>query len=575
MISRAKKFFELLNYKKKIFLFFVILSSFLVSLFEIGTIGLIIPTLNILKSESLFDNAILSSFFKYLPFLNNDNIIFYYFSFLFIFFTLKTIYLIIHNYFTAKLMFSLSMELSNYFFKNYTLQNFNFHIKNKSSKLISFSTVEVERFSSLINNFVMLIMEIFIIFGIFIILLLYKPLIFISIACYIFLFSILYSLYTNKFLFRIGKNRQIHEIERLRWAQENYNGIKDIKIFAKEFFFIKGFVHLNKLIARIYIIERTWALLPRVLIEFSALMLILMILIFLISSNYSSDNLIYALGLFVAALVRLLPSFNRLISSRQQISYNSHVIDTIHHDYCLLRETKFNLYEQNNKFDKVDNANIEFKKLSFTYPNSDKSILEDINFTIRPNSTIGIVGHSGVGKTTFVDLMLNLHSPTKGSILLGNKNINNIKFWSKNIGYVSQNFFLLDTNILNNIAFGVPEDLIDYAQVEKVAKDSQIYDFINTLPKKFQTPIGEKGITLSGGQKQRIAIARALYNDPSILIFDESTSALDVKTENNLLDSIYNLKNKKTLIIISHKESILYRCETIYKIENKKIVKIK
>ena len=130
-------------------------------------------------------------------------------------------------------------------------------------------------------------------------------------------------------------------------------------------------------------------------------------------------------------------------------------------------------------------------------------------------------------------------------------------------------------NVVLNIAFGVPEDLIDYAQVEKVAKDSQIYDFINTLPKKFQTPIGEKGITLSGGQKQRIAIARALYNDPSILIFDESTSALDVETENNLLDSIYNLKNKKTLIIISHKESILHRCETIYKIENKKIVKIK
>ena len=321
--------------------------------------------------------------------------------------------------------------------------------------------------------------------------------------------------------------------------------------------------------------ERTLALLPRVLIEFSALMLILMILIFLISSNYSSDNLIYALGLFVAALVRLLPSFNRLISARQQISYNSHVIDTIHHDYCLLRETKYNLYEQNTKFDKINNSNIEFKNLSYTYPNSEKSILEDINFTIKPNSTIGIVGHSGVGKTTFVDLMLNLHSPTKGSILLDNKNINDIKFWSKNIGYVSQNFFLLDTNILNNIAFGVPEDLINYSQVEKVAKDSQIYDFINTLPKKFESPIGEKGISLSGGQKQRIAIARALYNDPSILIFDESTSALDAKTENNLLDSIYNLKNKKTLIIISHKESILNRCEIIYKIENKKIVKIK
>ena len=128
-------------------------------------------------------------------------------------------------------------------------------------------------------------------------------------------------------------------------------------------------------------------------------------------------------------------------------------------------------------------------------------------------------------------------------------------------------FFLLDTNILNNIAFGVPEDLINYSQVEKVAKDSQIYDFINTLPKKFESPIGEKGISLSGGQKQRIAIARALYNDPSILIFDESTSALDAKTENNLLDSIYNLKNKKTLIIISHKESILNRCDTIYKIK--------
>lgn len=233
MINRTKKFFELINYKKKIFIFFIILSSFLVSLFEIGTIGLVIPTLNILNNQNLFDNVLLNPFFEYLPFLNNDNIIFYYFSFLFLFFSLKTIYLIVHNYFSAKLMFGVTMELSNYFFKRYSIQNWNFHINNKSSKLIAFSILEMERFGSLLNNFVILALEIFIISGIFIILFLYKPLVFISIACYVFLFSVLYYLYTNKILFRYGKNRQIYEIERLRWAQENYNGIKDIKIFAK------------------------------------------------------------------------------------------------------------------------------------------------------------------------------------------------------------------------------------------------------------------------------------------------------------------------------------------------------
>ena len=462
--------------------------------------------------------------------------------------------------------FNTVKKISNFFFEKYSIQNWNFHTENKSSRLISFITTEIDRLDNLINNFMLLLMEIFIISGIFIVLLVYKPIIFTAVFLYVFIFIILYSFYTNKILFKIGKIRQEKTIERLRWSQETFNGIKDIKIYSKESFFIKIFSSVNEKIANIKIIEKILSLLPRLLIEYSAILIILFIILYFIKSDFDSENLIYSLGLFIAALIRLLPSFNRLISSRQQIIFNSFVIDTIYDDYIKLKNSNFKIYKNDNSFKKDPNQIIKFKNICFHYPNSNNLILNDVNFSIKPFSTVGIIGKSGVGKTTFVDLLLKLHIPTRGSIHYGKNNINNIDYWSKNIGYVTQNFFLLDGNLLNNIAFGIPNNQINHEQVIKVSKDAQIYDFINTMPNKFNTQIGEKGISLSGGQKQRIAIARALYNNPDILIFDEATSALDSETEQKIMNSIYNLKNKKTVLIISHKKSILSNCDFTYRI---------
>jgi len=569
MIDRFNKFLELLNFKQKLYLFLLTLSSLFVSFLEIGSLGLVISTLTILKNQNFLSDPIFLYLFKYLFFLNTENFVFYYFIFLFIFFTFKTVYILIHNYLIAFFIFNTIKDISNFFFQKYTTQDWNFHIQNKSSRLISFITTEMDKLSNLINNFMLFAMEFFIIFGILIVLLIFYPIIFLTIFLYVLIFILLYSFYTNKILFKIGKDIQEKVIERLRWSQENFNGIKDIKVYSKELFFINTFNKLNKKICKINIINKFLTLLPRLLLEYSAILILLFVILYFIKSDYNSDDLILSLGLFVAALIRLLPSFNRFISSKQQVVTNYYIVDTIYDDYIKLKNKNIKIYKNDNSFKKMSNQTIEFKNIFFNYPNSNNLILKDVNLLIEPFSTVGIIGKSGVGKTTFVDLFLRLHVPTSGSILFGNNNINNIIFWSKNIGYVSQNFFLLDGNILNNIAFGLPNNLINIDLVLKAAKDAQIFDFINSTPKKFYTEIGEKGISLSGGQKQRIAIARALYNDPDILIFDEATSALDSETEKKIMDSIYKLKKKKTVIIISHKESILTNCDVIYKIYNK------
>jgi ABC-type multidrug transport system fused ATPase/permease subunit len=276
----------------------------------------------------------------------------------------------------------------------------------------------------------------------------------------------------------------------------------------------------------------------------------------------SSEQIISTLGLFVAATFRMIPSINRILSSLQNLKYYSSSIDVIFKEFK--NETEM---VDNNQPSPIDfKHHITIQNLFFSYENEE--VLKSINLKVAKGETVGIIGESGSGKSTLVDLINGLLVPTKGAIYVDDVDISAFENnWKDYLGYVGQDIFLLDDTIESNVAFGIQKDQIDESRMDYALKTSQINEFVEGLPKGKLSNVGERGVKLSGGQKQRIGIARVLYNTPEVLIFDEATAALDGKTEKEVINAIYSLKNKKTIIMIAHRLSTLYKCDKIYEIK--------
>ena len=290
--------------------------------------------------------------------------------------------------------------------------------------------------------------------------------------------------------------------------------------------------------------------------------------IIIVSLYSSSDNLVILLGIFAIAGVRLLPSLRTIMASWSSIRYNRYTIDTLYE----ATDTE----EQTHTSETLDRFNfersIELRKLGFCFADSQTPLLNDISFTINKGERIGITGASGVGKTTLFNIILGLYEPTSGAIYIDGERLSksNIRKWQNSIGYVSQSVFIADSTLIENIALGCSGDSIDLERINKVIELADLTEFVASLPEGIHTHIGEQGSKISGGQRQRIGIARALYKNCDILFFDEATSSLDNKTEENINNAIHNLSlmnSSLTIVIIAHRESSLEYCDRIITLE--------
>ena len=288
-------------------------------------------------------------------------------------------------------------------------------------------------------------------------------------------------------------------------------------------------------------------------------------------------NSIPLITLMAISSIRLIPSFNSITKSMSSMKYNLASLNSILEILKNSKNCNFDKIQKSNK--KKDKSlfenNIKLKNIYFRYNDSEKNIIENINLEIKKNSKIALVGKSGSGKTTIVDIIIGLLKPSEGHILIDeNKDPVDLRL-NYNIGYIPQNFYLFDDTIKNNVAFGIPENLIELDKVKKALEFAKLDEFVLSLNDKYETRVGNQGIMLSGGQKQRIIIARAAYYDPDILILDEATSAIDEEIEKEFIDNLINISKSKTLIIISHRSSTIENCDEIYKLNNKKLIKIK
>ena len=278
--------------------------------------------------------------------------------------------------------------------------------------------------------------------------------------------------------------------------------------------------------------------------------------------------------MFAVAAFRTIPSVNRILNAKQTIKFLLPSLNNLKDD---LNNEKINVQIINSATFKLNEKlpfenSIDINNVSYKYPNTNKDVLTNLSFSIKKNEYVGVVGQSGSGKSTLLDLIMGLIIPDKGQILIDKVNINtNLISWQNRVGYVPQSVFLIDDSIKNNITFGYNSESVDPKQIIDVCKKAQIYDFINSLDKKFETNVGEKGIKLSGGQIQRLGIARALFSNPDIIIFDEATSSLDLKTENEFLEGLELLRGKVTIIFVSHRKPSLKYCNKIIDLDEIKL----
>ena len=383
-------------------------------------------------------------------------------------------------------------------------------------------------------------------------------------------YGLIYKFY-QKLLNRIGKQRLINNELRFLAISESFGAAKEVKIGGLEQTYIKRFSNAAYTFAQNQASASVIGLLPRYFIEALAFGGIILMVLFLMSQTGHFNNVIPVISLYVYAGYRLMPAFQQIYNSFTSLAVVEPSLDKLHDDLKSLK--LFNL-NQNQDILSLKTA-ITLKNIYYNFPNTSRFVLKNISLTIPAKSKVGIIGTTGSGKTTIVDIILGLLEAQKGSLKVDNEVITqkNSRAWRKCIGYVPQHIYLSDNTIAANIAFGIEPKYINKKQVIKASKIANLHDFvINELPKKYQTIIGERGVRLSGGQRQRIGIARALYHNPKVLVLDEATSALDNRTEKYVIDALNNLDKDLTVILIAHRINTLRFCDIIFKINKGRLV---
>ena len=382
-------------------------------------------------------------------------------------------------------------------------------------------------------------------------------------------FSIAY--FFTKFINRIGKERFITNQQRFKIVNEAFGAFKETKLGGLEDFFIKKYSHNAFKNAKHQASMSILGELPRFFIEAVAFGGMLLLVLYIISQNGIFVDAIPLISVYAFAGYRLIPSIQRVYNAINSLKFADTAISNLYSDLKNLKTSEINVDQKILQF----NKSITLNNISYCYPNSSRFSLKDVKITIPVRKTIGIIGATGSGKTTIVDVILGLLDAQKGTLEIDNNIISkkNIKNFQRLIGYVPQNIFLTDDTIASNIAFGVDPNNIVPQSIERSSKIANLHDFvINELPEQYNTVIGERGIRLSGGQRQRIGIARALYHDPKILILDEATSALDNNTEEVVMEAINKLSKNITIILIAHRLNTVKNCDIIFKFDKGQLV---
>jgi ABC-type multidrug transport system fused ATPase/permease subunit len=559
------------SFKKELLqlLFYLLLAM----IFEMFGLGAILPVLSILTNSNIVnENQYIKILSDILGGPTHNKLIIYVFIILSIIYLLKAIFILFVNWKQAGVNAKITSNLAEKLFWGYLKAPYTFHLQSNSATLLRNVQSEVSMINAYIQSILYILTELTTMIGIFIILFLFEPIGAISVTVVLFLFSFIFFKLTKKKIQKWGEERQKLSGSTTQFIMQGLGGIRDVKILGNESYFYDLFSNENNKIANNITKVKTLEQAPRLFLELLAILALATLITLMIYIGRPISLILPTLGIFVASAFRLIPSVNKIMGSLQVISYSKPSIDRVYEELIYVRA-----YGNRNSsqifMKQVFKESISLRDIYYSYPSSKNEVIKGITLNISKGDSVGIIGESGSGKSTLIDLLTGLLNPSKGEILIDKSPLNNQKFsWQKNIGYVPQNIYLTDDSLINNIAFGVLKKDICYDSLYSAIKMAQLEKLIDDLPDGLDTFVGERGVRLSGGQRQRIGIARALYNNPDILILDEATSALDNDTEKEVMGCINELHGIKTLIIIAHRYSTVKNCDIIFKLREGSIV---
>ena len=575
-MNKIKCALEVFDRKQKLNLVYVTIIIFLQSFAELLGVSVILPFINaVVAPETLLEEKPIRWAYDFFGMESTGELIIYLAVLIIIVYILKNLFLIYVYELQYKFAYYGKKQMQNELMRYYIGKDYTFFLNVNSSELIRNINTDPEMFYTAVQNALQLLSELCVSVIIVIFLLFTDVTITLGVALSVGIMFLLMIKGLRRVLARYGDERRVYSANMFKCMQQAFGGIKEIKIANRESYFQNDFEKQNEVYTHVIKQNAFLSAIPKPVMEALCIAgLMAVIAIQVANGTTDTTQFIGVLGVFAAAAFKLLPSVNKISSYFAAIVHNAVVIEKVRDEYREMQETKLSGGQSKESAAKNREKTISLEKeisvehLEFSYPNTEEAVIRNANVVIPKNCSAAFIGPSGAGKTTFVDLILGILTPQKGSICVDGTDIHEaLRGWHEKIGYIPQTIYMLDDTIRNNIAFGDAGE-IDDARVWEALRQAQLEDFIKGLEDGLDTVIGEAGVRLSGGQRQRIGIARALYRRPEVLVLDEATSALDNETEAAVMEAIDRLQGKMTMFIIAHRLSTIQNCDIVYKVEN-------
>ncbi len=575
MIRILKKLRVLLDRKQKTamvgLMFLMVIGAFL----QTAGVGLLVQVVNVIVDpDALQNSAMVAWLYDALGCDSYKTFSIVVMTLLVLVFVLKNVFLYIQQKLTYAFVYTNQFRTSERMMRNYLRRDYEFYLSADTAVVQRSITSDVNNMYALILSLLQLmsdgVVSVFVIAYCFAT----NGTMTILLAVVLAALMLLVKGILKPIMYKAGKDNQDYYSGLFKWISQTVQGIKEVKVGGREQFFVDEYRRCGKGYVDAVQKYTLYNNIPKLLMESICVAAMVGYMIFLVATGMPTDDMLSVLSTLAAAAFVLLPCVNRINYQLNSIAYfepffmgvSDNLQDEISGD-------KVDMTFAAGKAEKLPVKKcIELKNITYAYPGTEKLIFDHAGLTVPIGAAVGVVGTTGAGKSTIVDILLGLLKVREGEVCADGVDIReNYRGWLRNIGYIPQMIFMLDDTIRNNIAFGIDKDEIDEDKVWEVLREAQLDDFVRSLPEGLDTGIGERGIRLSGGQRQRISIARALYHDPEVLVLDEATSALDNDTEKAIMDSINKLHGKKTLIIIAHRLQTIEQCDIVYRVENGKV----
>ncbi|MBE5838752.1 MULTISPECIES: ABC transporter ATP-binding protein [unclassified Butyrivibrio] len=575
-----KKVMKLLDARQKRQMVGIVIMMLIGGVLESMGIALIAPVMQVVVDpEQIQKSKALSFIYNLFNFTSPTQLAALIMVMLILVFVVKNVFLYFMNVVQLRFVYTNQFATSRRMMINFMQRPYEYYLNADTSVIQRNITSDVNNMYGLILSSLQLISEIIVFICLVAILISQDAEMTITIAALLVVVLLVIKYFIKPVMTKAGQENQDYYSGLYKWIDESVTGIKEIKIANKENYFINGYADCGAGYVNAVQKYNLYNSTPRLLIETIAIAGMVGYMLVVMARGTSLTQLLPQLTVLAAAAARLLPSANRINNYLTSIAYfepflmnvSDNLQMEIHDGSISYNSDDYRKKKEVEKLPVLKSINLD--KISYKYPGTDKLILDNADMEIPVGKSVGIVGTSGAGKTTIVDVMLGLLKPVSGHIYADGVDVmEHYPQWLKNIGYIPQTIFMIDSTIRKNVAFGYADDEIDDNKVWQALKEASLDEFVRSLPEGLDTKIGERGIRLSGGQRQRIGIARALFEDPEVLVLDEATSALDNETEAAIMDSINRLHGRKTLVIIAHRLQTIEKCDMVYSINDGKAV---